>query len=274
MENQLLHIFQNTPVGREALLQSVYFCSMTGIHLKVYVPEHVQFLMYFSREVVTVDLDKSFLTAPGTAKKHAEELIRGGEVTASFLEPKRHTSPTLPDIPINFGFMCCPRALNDFSSKASLAHVAPGVHAIVRNAAFPLLIPTPVYKEWQSIIVFFGGSANAVNAFRLGLKLRDLTDLPLQLFTYAEKKPKSHYEEVLDGHDLFSEIKADRVGWIFVDDAPFRESLYAVPNDALVIMGAYGHGLIKELIFGSMMEEMQAILPNNMVVVGPQYAEY
>lgn len=274
MENQLLHIFQNTPFGREALLQSVYFCSRTGIHLKIYVPEHIQFLMYFSREVVTIDLDKSFLTSPESAKEHAEELMQREGVTASFLEPKRYTSATLPDIPINFGFMCCPRDVSDFSSKISLAHVSPGVHAIVRNATFPLLVPTPVYKEWHSIMVFFGGSANAVNAFRLGLKLQLLTGLPLQLFTYAEKKPRSHYEEILDAHDLSSETRSGRVGWVFADKARFRESLYAVPHDALVITGVYGHGLIKELIFGSMMEEMQAILPNNMVVVGPQYSEY
>ncbi|OPX40587.1 MAG: universal stress protein [Thermoplasmata archaeon] len=273
MKNQLLHIFRNTPFGRETFLQSIYFCKMTGLHLKVFIPRHLQFLMYFSREVVTVDLDKSFLRSPETAKQHAEDLIRETGVDASFLEPKRFTASTLPDIPVDFGFMTCPRTISDLSSKVGLGYIGPRVRAIIKNAAFPVLIPTAVYKEWKHIVVLFGGSANALNAFRLGVKLQLLSGLPLNLFTYAENKPKSYYEKILEEHDLFSGIQSGGVEWQFVEKGHFREGLYEVSHDALVIAGAYGHGLIKEILFGNMMEEIQTILPNNLVIVGPHYSE-
>jgi len=273
MKNQLFHVFRNTPFGRETFLQSIYFCRMTGMHLKVYIPRYPQFLMYFPREVVTLDLDKAFLGSPETAREHAEKLIRTGGVDASFLEPKRYTASTLPDIPVDFGFMTCPRTISDLSGKVGLGYIGPRVRSIIRNAAFPVLIPTPVFKNWKSVVVFFGGSVNAINAFRLGVKLQLLSGFPLKLFTYAEKKSRDHYERILEKHNLLEGIKSGRVEWIFVDKGPFREGLYEVPHDALVIVGAYGHGLVRELLFGSMMEEIQAVLPNNMVIVGPHYSE-
>jgi nucleotide-binding universal stress UspA family protein len=44
-----------------------------------------------------------------------------------------------------------------------------------------------------------------------------------------------------------------------------------VPHDALVILGAYGHGLIRNLVFGSKMENIQSTIPNNLLIVGPNY---
>jgi len=273
MNNQLLHVFRNTPFGREAFLQSIYFCKKSGVHLKVYIPHQPQFLMYFPREVVTVDLDKSFLRAAKTAREHAEKLIQSEGVDASFLDPKQYTASTLPDIPVDFSFMSCPRSISDLSSKVGLGHIGPRVRSIIRNARFPVLIPTPVYKEWKNILVFFGGSANALSAFRLGIKLQLLSGLPMQFFTYAEKKPKTFYEQILEEHNLLSGITSGGVNWVFSEKGSFREALYEVSHEALIVAGAYGHGLIKELLFGSMMEEIQTILPNNLVIVGPHYSD-
>ena len=38
--------------------------------------------------------------------------------------------------------------------------------------------------------------------------------------------------------------------------------------DALVILGAYGHGLISQLAFGSKIELIQTVLPDSMLIVG------
>ncbi len=273
MKSQLLHIFQNTPFGRETFLQSLYFCKMTGLHLKVFFPTAPQFLMYFTREVVTVDLDKSFLKSPETAREHAEELIREAGVDASFFEPTEHTASTLPDIPVNFGFMTCSRNIGDLSSKVSLGHIGTRVRAIIKNATFPIIIPTAVYKEWNGILVLFGGSANALNAFRLGVKLHFLSGLPLKLFTYTEKKPKTYYKKILEKSDLLSGINLEELEWKFIEKGSFSEGLYHVSHDALVVAGAYAHGIIKDLLMGNMMEDIQTILPNNLVIVGPHYNE-
>ena len=60
---RLFHIFRNTPVGRETLLQSIYFGRKTGSSLEVYIPESKKFLMYFDSEVVQIDLDDTALFA-------------------------------------------------------------------------------------------------------------------------------------------------------------------------------------------------------------------
>jgi hypothetical protein len=57
MKKPLLHIFRNTPFGRETLLQSAYFCHRTQLPLSIYLPESKSFLLYFDSEVVQVDLD-------------------------------------------------------------------------------------------------------------------------------------------------------------------------------------------------------------------------
>ena len=50
------------------------------------------------------------------------------------------------------------------------------------------------------------------------------------------------------------------------------DNLFAVHHDALLIAGAYGHGLIKELFFGSKLERIQSTLVNSMLIVGPNSA--
>ena len=124
-------------------------------------------------------------------------------------------------------------------------------------------------------MVFFGGSANAINAFRLGKRISELSGFPLMLFTQKERPySKLDYEKILKENMLFDEIEKDKVEWLFFEKGKFEENLYDVPHDALVVVGAYGHGLIKELFFGSKMEEIQTVLPNNMLIVGPHYVEY
>ena len=51
-----------------------------------------------------------------------------------------------------------------------------------------------------------------------------------------------------------------------------EENLYRVPHDALVIIGAFGHGLIRDFVFGSIMEKVQSTISNNMMIVGPKYS--
>ena len=54
------------------------------------------------------------------------------------------------------------------------------------------------------------------------------------------------------------------------NDGNFADNLYDLPHDALVLSGAYGHGLIKNILFGSKMEVAQSTLTNSMLVSGPQ----
>ncbi|MBC8432808.1 MAG: universal stress protein [Desulfobacterales bacterium] len=271
MDKQLFHIFRNNPLGRETLLQSLYFCKTAGASPVIYIPSHTKFLMYFENDVVQIDLDGSYLTSPATAKRHAAELAEQAGIEPRFLDPKHFTASTLPDIQTNFDFMCCPRSISDLSSKIGLGYIGPRVRRIVKSARFPVLITSPVYKEWKSIASFFGGSANAVNALKLGLRLSRISGLPLDVFTHIERRSREAYEKVIETENLKEEVDRYVNKWHFFESGVFEENLYQVPHDSLVTLGAYGHGLIKSIFFGSKMEQIQSTITNNFLIVGPNY---
>ncbi len=271
MDKQLFHIFRNNPLGRETLLQSLFFCKTVGASPVIYIPSYTKFLMYFENDVVQIDLDSSYLTSPATAKMHATELAEQVGIEPRFLDPKHFTASTLPDIQTNFDFMCCPRSISDLSSKIGLGYIGPRVRRIVKSARFPVLITSPVFKKWKSIASFFGGSANAVNALKLGLRLSRVSGLPLDVFTQTERGSREAYEKVIEKENLKEEMDRYVNKWHFFESGVFEENIYQVPHDALVTMGAYGHGLIKDIFFGSKMEQIQSTITNNFLIVGPNY---
>jgi len=271
MTVKLFHIFRNTPLGRETLLQSIYLCRQMEATLTIYIPKHTKFLMYFDNDVVQIDLDESYLTAPHSARAHAEAILEPHNVDAVFLTPKHFTASTLPDIPTHFDFMCCPRSISDLSSKIGLGYIGPRVRRIVKSARFPVLITSPAYKSWQSLAVFFGGSSNAVNALRLGIRMSRQCQMPMQMYTQMGKKEVAHYERIIEKAGLKADVAKYVTHWHHFDDGKFEENLFDVPHDALVIVGAFGHGLIRDIVFGSKMEKIQSTLTNNLLIVGPQY---
>ena len=271
MKNRLLHIFRNNPFGRETLLQSIYFCNKVGAFPVIYIPKTTKFLMYFDNDVVQVDLDKSYLISPETAIQRATELVEQGGISARFLDPKHFTASTLPDIHTNFDYMCCPRSISDMSSKIGLGYIGPRVRRIVRSARFPVLITSPVYKEWKSISVFFGGSANAIKALRLGFHIARASGIQLDVFTQTEKFSKKDYRQMIKDRNLQEEMDLYVKQWHFFENRVFEENLYDVPHDALVILGAFGHGVIRNFVFGSKMEKIQSTISNNLLIAGPNY---
>lgn len=271
MDQQLFHIFRNNPLGRETLLQSIYFCKRVGASPVVYIPKHTKFLMYFDNDVVQIDLDASYLTAPDTSQMHAAELLESAGIEPRFLDPKHFTASTLPDIQTNFDYMCCPRSVSDLSSKIGLGYIGPRVRRIVNSARFPVLLTSGVFKEWKSIMAFFGGSANALNALKLGLRIARQSGLPLDIFTQVENRPAAEYEEIIQNEGLDREMKEHVGKWHVLENGVFEENLYQVPHDALVVLGAYGHSLFRTLVFGSKMEKIQSTITNNLLIAGPNY---
>ncbi len=271
MAMKLLHIFRNTPLGRETLLQSSYFCQKIDALPVIYIPVSTKFLMYFENSIAQVDLDNSYLSFPETAQNHAAEIVESFELTPGFIKPKNFTASTLPDIPTDYNFMCCPRSISDLSSKIGLGYIGPRVRKIVNSAHFPVLITSPVYKPWKKIVIFFGGSKNGVNALKLGFHFARKTKMPVEIFTKIEKVSKQNMENIIKKENLKDEFDSFVTKWNVFDKGTFEENLYHIPHDALVILGAYGHGIIKDIMFGSKMEIIQTIIPNNLLIVGPKY---
>jgi len=268
MGNELLHVFRNTPFGRETLMQSAFFCKQVGLAMEIYLPRHPQFLMYFDHGIVTVDLDRAFLRSPETAKEHASEIVDAFSVPYQFLEPTRFIAPELPDLPVSYGYMCCPRSISDLSSKIGLGYIGSRVRSVVQKARFPVFIPAAAFKQWNSIVCCFGGSANASVALRCARHLSECSNTPMRIFTQAEKSRK-FYEEALRSTSPPESIDLESAEWLYFEGGDMRDNLYAIPPDALVVIGAYGHGVARDLVFGSKMEMIQTVLPNPLLIVGP-----
>ncbi len=240
--------------------------------LHIYIPEAKQFLMYFDNNTVNVELDSSYLKYNDTARANAEALIAASGIPAVFFEPASHTATNLPDIPTDFDFMTCPRIISDLSTKIGLGKIGSKVRDILHNAHFPVLISGQVFKPWESIAVMFGGSVNSLKAMHIGIKIADAGGMPLDVFTQAEKGAnRSVYEDILKQSNLGKDVNRTLRNWHFFNTGDFAANLFALPHDALVVMGILGHNKIKKLLFGSTTEMVQSVLPNNLLLVGPEF---
>ena len=266
MNKPILHVFRNTPFGRETLLQTAYFCRRLQLPLSVYLPKFKRFLLYFDPEVVQVDLDDSYLSDPATAKEHIRETLALHEVKHSLVKPTGKSASDLPDLPIHFSFMTCPRSMSEDTRKISLGVIGSKVRRIVQAAHFPIFLPAPVYKPWTRLSVLYGGSDNAAGALRLALEISRSCNAPLQLFSQGDR---TEFEAQLLTQG-FSAEQINSFDWQFLGDGDIVEQFYRIPHDALVLLGAYGKGTIREALFGSTMEKVQGGLPNSLMVVGPK----
>ena len=181
MKCRLLHIYRNIPLGRETLLQSIHFCKTLNIGLCIYIPESYRFLICCESDDSTlpIDLDKSFFVSPETALPHARELTQKEEANPYWIIPQKEAEKNYPKIQDSIEFMCCPCCLKEPLSKLCIGYIDSSVRRIINAAQFPVLIPSPVYRPWKRIAVIYGGSANALNAVKLGLQIsRDKTFFP------------------------------------------------------------------------------------------------
>lgn len=274
MHAELLHIFRNTPFGREVFLHSLHFCRLMGLELAAYIPETRKFLLYFEYDAVQVDLDEAYLADPDTAEGHMRELAEPFGVPVRRITIENYTATNLPDLPTDFEFMTCPRIISDLSTKIALGKLGSKVRAILRNAPFPVLIPAAVYKPFNSLCVLFGGSENAVRSLHLGLRMARDSGLPLDVFTMDGLGRREELESILAEHNLDAPMAEYARQWRIFETGDFETNLYDVPHDALVVLGAYGHGIIKKVMFGSKMELVQSTLPNSLLIAGPNFATH
>lgn len=266
MNQPLLHIFRNTPFGRETFLQSVYSCQKLQLPLDIFIPQDKKFLFYFDGDVVQVDLDKSYLFDPDTAEDHVKQILADNPaVDYQFIRQEGYTGTGLPDLPTEFSLLSCPRSISDVSTRIGLGHIGPKVRKILQGAPFPTLIPSATFKPWQKIVVLYGGSESAAKALKLALLIQQRSQLPLQIISIGDQ---AMLETALADQGLLEKIEPHM--WNVYSGTSLEKHLYQIPHDALVVLGAYGHGPIKAL-FGSSMELVQSKLPNSLFVVGPRY---
>jgi nucleotide-binding universal stress UspA family protein len=96
-----------------------------------------------------------------------------------------------------------------------------------------------------------------------------ISGYPLDIFTDTERRTNDYFDKQLEAAGLLEDVKQQVRKWHKITNGRFEQSLYHVPHDALLVVGAYGHGLIKDFLFGSKMEKIQSLMPNNILLVGP-----
>ena len=268
--NLLFHIWRNLPVGRETLLQSIAFAQRLGdMSLAIYRPAHREALMYFTASVVTLDLDSSYLAFPDTSLEHLHELFAGTHVTWKEVHPTGFTASTLPNLPTDFSVMTCPRVMSDDTRRIGLGHIGTKVRTLVKNADCPVLIPCLCNRPWNRVAAFFGGSDLGLRAVDTALKVSSRAQVPLTVYTQLDDMNRDRCATRLRPLGIDTESPDTDRGWVTFTSGAFEQNLYDIPSDALVVVGAAGENVMRELVFGSKLEAIQSTLPNPLLVIGP-----
>ena len=268
----VFHLYRNTPLGRENLLQSVYLCDRLGdATLYLYSPQVTQAIVYFDDGPVTIMLDGSYLFNKETAAREAQRVCEAGGIRYEHFQPDSFTARMLADIPADWSLIACPRVISDSSSRIGLGRLGPKVRAIVKASRCPVFIPCGAYKPWKSVTAFFGGSDVGLRAAQLGSDLAERTGMPLTLVTQVMgREHADQCHRILNDAGLSERIdRTDSWSWLRFESGTLEEHLMSVPHDSLVVVGAAGDSLIRELVFGSKLELIQTKLPNPIMVVGP-----
>lgn len=271
MEKAIFHIFLNSPVGRENLMQSAYLGEkLKPRSLSVFLPTHDQCVMYCDDTVLTLDLDASYVRYPDTARDRAQVVLKQFDVAHDFFQPSSFTGGTLPDIPKDWAIVACPRAISKKSGRIGLGHIGPKVRSILVNVAFPLFMPAGAFKAWNRVAVLFGGPNQGTTATRIADQIATRAKVPLEIFTQLSDATREQCEATLAELKIKERIDRGQVVWRTFDSGTLEENLYEIPHDSLVVAGTGKHTLVEHMLFGTTLEKIQALLPNPLIVCGPQ----
>jgi hypothetical protein len=269
MKDRLFHIYRNNPLGRETLMQSVFFCKRMGLGLTVYVPKWRKFDLQFGAKRIRLRLDPSYLSDPETAVGHAREVAEAEGMKVRFFQSKNGGAPKAPNLTQGTAFMTCPRAISAPFQRIGLGFIGGKVRAILESSTVPILMPSPVFKPWSSVTVLFGHDAESWKALRLGASIAKRTQMPLEVVTQQEQAGNGHGTR-LRRAELEGVAKGTIAVWHRFSKGSFRVNLGIVPHDALVLMGASEKAAAHRVLSKSKMDIVQETLNNNFLIVGPQ----
>lgn len=263
---RVLHVFRNTPIGRETLLGAIQLCAKTGMQLYLYLPEEPRFTLQFEEELVEVPLDGSYVTDRGTARRHAEGLADEARVKIHWVKPHHRLASTLPVLAGEFDLMTCPRLLTDPSQGIAPGLLGSRVRRLIRSANHPVIVLPAPALDWDHITVFFAGSEHALRALAWARRLAAAAGVDYRVFTHGEKDGVERARRALESAGFLDEV---RPRWSILDERSFAASLWNVPRRSLVVAGAFGTGAVKARLFGSRTELLLARLPNPLFLAGP-----
>jgi nucleotide-binding universal stress UspA family protein len=123
--------------------------------------------------------------------------------------------------------------------------------SVVRRSGRPVLVTPGQYREIHSMAVAYDGSAPALKALNLAAELTKLTNWPLTVVTIAPDQKRG--EKILKKATDYLLPFSSEQQTICLPGSEDKELLnFANEGRAdLLVMGAYGHNLLRELVLGS-----------------------
>ncbi len=124
--------------------------------------------------------------------------------------------------------------------------------SVIRRSGKPVLVTPKGYREVNSIAAAYDGSAPAQKALKLAAELAGLTGWPLTVVTIA-------------GDQEWGRQITEKAGEYLAPFSPESKTIVLIGNEEkellnftregaadMLVMGAYGHNIIRELVVGSL----------------------
>lgn len=135
-------------------------------------------------------------------------------------------------------------------------HLGSNLERVVRAATKPVLVASRAFKPINKFLIAFDGGASVMKAVRHIAAGKLFTDLPCTLLSVG--KPTDALEEKLDQAAAILRKAGYSVEAGFASGEPEEviKDKIETDNIDLLVMGAYGHSRIRNLIIGSTTTEM------------------
>lgn len=143
------------------------------------------------------------------------------------------------------------------SRRGEHFHLASGgilgstAESVVRKSGKPVMVIPESFKEIESMGLAYDGSAPAENALKLAVKLSDVASWPLTIIVITDDHElEANITRKLD--DFLEPLKIDS-DTIILRGKEEREIIRFIQEGSieLMVMGAFGHNRLRELILGS-----------------------
>ncbi len=125
---------------------------------------------------------------------------------------------------------------------------------VARNSIKPCLVTPSTFQDIRKVMVAYDGSSHASQALHQAIELAAALDVELIILTVAEEEDGSRAAEISQEAVTLAEAHECRAVNLVSEESHAAQAIItnALEQDCdLIVMGAYGHSRIREMILGS-----------------------